>query len=54
MCKYAIKDGAGFYCKLKSMKHDKNYPHDYWRTECFGNRESIGCILLKKQKRRTI
>ena len=47
-CPFVVKDGSGWYCKLKPMD-GKDYPHKYWRTDCLGERKNIGCIMKSEQ-----
>ncbi len=48
-CPEHTRDGAGNYCKLKNMEHDKDYPHKYWRVLCFANKSHMSCILNKRK-----
>ena len=47
-CKYNIRDGAGDYCKLIPMLHEKDYPHKYWRVFCYGNTDHPFCEGAKR------
>ena len=35
-CIHVLKDGAGTYCALMPVFNNPDYPHKFYRTECFG------------------
>ena len=45
-CKDMIVDGGGTYCKRLPV-NDQDYPHEYWRTFCFGRSDSVSCDMSK-------
>ena len=45
-CGHYYEDGCGNYCKAIDMKQlkesgriDDNYPHKYWRVDCYNERD---------------
>ena len=47
-CEHYLTDGAGHYCKLIPMKHDEDYPHEYWRVMCLANNKHLFCEKNKR------
>ena len=48
-CVHCVFDGAGNYCKLKPI-NEKDYPHEFYRTECYGIKSLCKFPELYKEK----
>jgi len=48
-CVHMVEDGCGTYCGLKPMTGD--YPHKFWRTDCYGRKDNCNFLTLYKENK---
>lgn len=51
-CIHNIVDGCGNYCALMPVPLNRDYPHKYWRTDCYGRLTSCKDKNLYNEKRK--